>query len=35
LIHEQDQFLKFQLDETNKTLDRRIKAAKDVGTKKK
>lgn len=28
LIHDQDEFLKFTLDETNKTLDRRIKAAK-------
>ena len=28
LIHPQDEYLKFQLDETNKTLDRRAKAAK-------
>jgi len=28
LIHPQDGFLKHQLDETNKTLDRRVKAAK-------
>ncbi|MGE0605958.1 MAG: PVC-type heme-binding CxxCH protein [Pirellulales bacterium] len=31
LIHEQDEFLKFQLDETNKTLDARAKAAKQLG----
>ena len=28
LVHDQDNFLKFQLDETNKTLDRRVKALK-------
>ena len=28
LIHPQDAYLKFQLDETNKTLDRRVKALK-------
>lgn len=28
LIHPQDEYLKFQLDETNKTLDRRVKAGK-------
>ncbi len=28
LVHDQDAYLKFQLDETNKTLDRRVKAAK-------
>ena len=28
LVHPQDNFLKFQLDETNKTLDRQVKALK-------
>lgn len=28
LIHPQDEYLKFQLEETNKTLDRRVKAGK-------
>ncbi|MCX7421163.1 MAG: HEAT repeat domain-containing protein, partial [Planctomycetia bacterium] len=28
LVHDQDAYLKFQLDETNKTLDRRVKALK-------
>ena len=31
LVHPQDNFLKFQLDETNKTLDRRVKALKKIG----
>jgi glucose/arabinose dehydrogenase len=29
LIHPQDEYIKHQLDETNKTLDRRVKAAKN------